>query len=242
MKQRWEAEKAAIAAIRATRRSSSSSAPHRAGRARGRLRARRGAQVRQGPRAQERLEQEEALPRSNPNSLLKEVTADEIADIVSAWTGIPVTRLMEGELEKLVHMEERLHKRVVGQDEAIVAVSDAVRRARAGLKDPPAADRLVPVPRPDRGRQDGAGPGAGGVHVRRRARHGPHRHERVHGEVRRRHGWSAHRPAMSATRRAVASSPKPSAVGHTRSSSSTRSRRPIRTSSTSSSRSSTMAG
>ena len=55
---------------------------------------------------------------------------------MAAWTGIPVTRLMEGELEKLVHMEERLHERVVGQDEAIEAVSDAVRRARAGLKDP----------------------------------------------------------------------------------------------------------
>jgi ATP-dependent Clp protease ATP-binding subunit ClpA len=64
------------------------------------------------------------------------VTADNIAEIVAAWTGIPVTRLMEGELEKLVRMEERLHRRVVGQDEAIEAVSDAVRRARAGLGDP----------------------------------------------------------------------------------------------------------
>src|SRR5204863_6682803 len=87
----------------------------------------------------ERLAQEEAAMAAlqGPNSLLKEeVTADEIADIVSKWTGIPVTRLMEGELAKLVHMEERLHDRVVGQDEAIEAVSDAVRRARAGLKDP----------------------------------------------------------------------------------------------------------
>ena len=72
-----------------------------------------------------------------PGALLKEeVTADDVAEIVAAWTGIPVTRLMEGELEKLVHMEERLHERVVGQDEAIEAVSDAVRRARAGLRDP----------------------------------------------------------------------------------------------------------
>jgi ATP-dependent Clp protease ATP-binding subunit ClpB len=72
-----------------------------------------------------------------PNALLKEeVTADDIAEIVSKWTGIPVTRLLEGELAKLVHMEERLHERVVGQDEAIEAVSDAVRRARAGLQDP----------------------------------------------------------------------------------------------------------
>ncbi|HEX3265670.1 MAG TPA: AAA family ATPase, partial [Candidatus Limnocylindrales bacterium] len=62
--------------------------------------------------------------------------ADEIADIVSRWTGVPVSRLMEGELQKLVRMEEGLHARVVGQDEAVAAVSDAVRRARAGLKDP----------------------------------------------------------------------------------------------------------
>jgi ATP-dependent Clp protease ATP-binding subunit ClpB len=68
--------------------------------------------------------------------LREEVTADNIAEIVSAWTGVPVTKLMEGELEKLVKMEERLHARVIGQDEAIEAVSDAVRRARAGLGDP----------------------------------------------------------------------------------------------------------
>src|SRR5439155_22954399 len=72
-----------------------------------------------------------------PGSLLREeVTAENIAEIVAAWTGIPVTKLMEGELETLVKMEERLHQRVVGQDEAIEAVSDAVRRARAGLGDP----------------------------------------------------------------------------------------------------------
>ena len=114
--------------------------PDRAGRARGQLRARRGAQVRAPCRElQERLAQQEAALAAlqGPNSLLKEeVTADDIADIVSKWTGIPVTRLLEGEMEKLVHMEERLHDRVVGQDEAIAAVSDAVRRARAGLKDP----------------------------------------------------------------------------------------------------------
>ena len=72
-----------------------------------------------------------------PGALLKEeVTADDIAGIVGAWTGIPVTKLMEGEMAKLIRMEERLHERVIGQDEAIAAVSDAVRRARAGLKDP----------------------------------------------------------------------------------------------------------
>ena len=83
-------------------------------------------------------EQEAALAAlQGPGSLLKEeVTADDIAEIVGAWTGIPVNRLLEGETNKLIHMEERLHERVVGQDEAIQAVSDAVRRARAGLKDP----------------------------------------------------------------------------------------------------------
>ena len=73
----------------------------------------------------------------NGNSLVREeVTADDIAEVVSRWTGIPVTRMMQSEREKLLHLEEELHKRVIGQDEAIVAVSDAVRRSRAGLQDP----------------------------------------------------------------------------------------------------------
>ncbi len=66
----------------------------------------------------------------------EEVTADDIAEVVSRWTGIPVTRMMQSEREKLLHLEEELHKRVIGQDEAIRAVSDAVRRSRAGLQDP----------------------------------------------------------------------------------------------------------
>ena len=68
--------------------------------------------------------------------LKEEVDAEEIAQVVSRWTGIPVSRLLEGETEKLIHMESRLHERVVGQDEAVRAVSNAVRRARAGLQDP----------------------------------------------------------------------------------------------------------
>jgi ATP-dependent Clp protease ATP-binding subunit ClpB len=68
--------------------------------------------------------------------LKEEVDADDIAEVVGRWTGIPVSRLMEGELEKLVHMEERVHARVVGQDEAVTAVANAIRRARAGLQDP----------------------------------------------------------------------------------------------------------
>ncbi|HOU00394.1 MAG TPA: ATP-dependent chaperone ClpB [Anaerolineaceae bacterium] len=68
--------------------------------------------------------------------LKEEVDAEEIASVVAKWTGIPVNRLLEGEMEKLLHMEERLHQRVVGQDEAIIAVSNAVRRSRSGMQDP----------------------------------------------------------------------------------------------------------
>jgi ATP-dependent Clp protease ATP-binding subunit ClpB len=83
-------------------------------------------------------EAEEALNRGKAGGQLvkEEVDEEDIAEIVSRWTGIPVARLMEGEVQKLLHMEERLHERVIGQDEAIRAVSNAIRRARAGLQDP----------------------------------------------------------------------------------------------------------
>ena len=68
--------------------------------------------------------------------LTEEVTEEDVAEVVAKWTGIPVSRLMEGEVEKLIHMEERLHERVVGQDEAVEAVANALRRSRAGLSDP----------------------------------------------------------------------------------------------------------
>jgi len=68
--------------------------------------------------------------------LNEEVTSDEVAEVVARWTGIPVQRLLEGEMAKLLHLEERLHERVIGQDEAVSAIADAIRRARAGLKDP----------------------------------------------------------------------------------------------------------
>jgi ATP-dependent Clp protease ATP-binding subunit ClpB len=74
--------------------------------------------------------------QKNKKMLKEEVDGEDIAETVSKWTGIPVTRLVEGEVEKLVHMEERLKQRVVGQDEAITALSNAIRRARAGLQDP----------------------------------------------------------------------------------------------------------
>jgi ATP-dependent Clp protease ATP-binding subunit ClpB len=73
---------------------------------------------------------------ARPQFLKEEVDADDVAEVVARWTGIPVARLLEGETEKLIHMEDRLHERVVGQDEAIEAVATALRRSRAGLQDP----------------------------------------------------------------------------------------------------------
>jgi ATP-dependent Clp protease ATP-binding subunit ClpB len=73
---------------------------------------------------------------TQPRFLKEEVDAEDVAEVVARWTGIPVSRLMEGEIEKLIHMEERLHGRVVGQDEAVASVSNALRRSRAGLQDP----------------------------------------------------------------------------------------------------------
>ncbi len=75
-------------------------------------------------------------PVGNSRLVREEVTADDIAEVVSRWTGIPVSRMMQGEREKLLRLEQELHKRVIGQDKAICAVSDAVRRSRAGLQDP----------------------------------------------------------------------------------------------------------
>lgn len=81
--------------------------------------------------------QEDLKQRQGNEALVKEeVTADDIADVVSRWTGIPVSRMLQSEREKLVHLEAELHQRVIGQDEAITAVADAVRRSRAGLQDP----------------------------------------------------------------------------------------------------------
>ena len=87
--------------------------------------------------AQEELEKlQEQLAAQADNSLIKEeVTSEDIAEVVAKWTGIPVTKMLQSEREKLLHLEGELHKRVVGQEEAIIAVSDAVRRSRAGLQD-----------------------------------------------------------------------------------------------------------
>jgi ATP-dependent Clp protease ATP-binding subunit ClpB len=140
MKSRWGAEKAAIAAVRATK-AEIEALQVRIEQAEREADYGTAAQLKYGklPELQARQKEREAgiAALSGPDRLLKEeVTADDIAEIVAAWTGVPVTKLLEGESAKLVQMEDRLHRRVVGQDEAIQAVSDAVRRARAGLKDP----------------------------------------------------------------------------------------------------------
>jgi len=80
--------------------------------------------------------QEDGVQNTGTRMLKLEVDEEDIAEVVSKWTHIPVSRLMEGEIQKLIHMEERLHRRVIGQDEAIAAVANAIRRARAGLQDP----------------------------------------------------------------------------------------------------------
>ena len=100
----------------------------------------RAAELRHGeiPDLEARLADAEDHPEElePPVYLSERVDVEEIAEVVGKWTGIPVSRLVEGEVEKLIHMEERLHKRVIGQEEAVEAVSDALRRSRAGLSDP----------------------------------------------------------------------------------------------------------
>jgi ATP-dependent Clp protease ATP-binding subunit ClpB len=89
------------------------------------------------PELERQIREAEEKAGAEPNRMLKEqVDEEDIAEVVSKWTHIPVSRLMEGELQKLIKMEDRLHQRVVGQHEAVIAVSNAIRRARAGLQDP----------------------------------------------------------------------------------------------------------
>ncbi|MFL5842013.1 MAG: ATP-dependent chaperone ClpB [Thermoleophilaceae bacterium] len=99
----------------------------------------RAAQIKYGeiPELEKAIADAESAPKAGDSTFFKEaVDEEDIAEVVAKWTGIPVSRLMEGEVEKLIHMEERLHERVIGQDEAVAAVSNALRRSRAGLQDP----------------------------------------------------------------------------------------------------------
>jgi ATP-dependent Clp protease ATP-binding subunit ClpB len=141
MKARWQSEKDAITAIREAKERLEQ-AHREAERAERDADLQRAAELRYGeiPKLEEELrEQEQRLAQLHATSgsmLHEEVTDEEVAEVVAKWTGIPVSRLMEGEVEKLIHMEERLHERVIGQDEAVSAVSNALRRSRAGLQDP----------------------------------------------------------------------------------------------------------
>ena len=89
------------------------------------------------------------------------VDVNDIAEVVAQWTGIPVNQMMETESEKLLHMEERLHEHIIGQDEAIHAISDAIRRARSGSERSTPSDWIIHLHRPFRGGQDRTGQSAG---------------------------------------------------------------------------------
>ncbi|HEU4976204.1 MAG TPA: ATP-dependent chaperone ClpB [Baekduia sp.] len=133
----WQAEKEAIGGVQDLR--------ERLDQARGALeRAEReanleeAARLRHGeiPELERQLAEREQRTDGDRGFLKEVVDAEDIAEVVGRWTGIPVSRLLEGEVEKLIHMEERLHQRVIGQDDAVTAVSNALRRSRAGLQDP----------------------------------------------------------------------------------------------------------
>ena len=140
---RWQAEKDAIAGDRRAARAPRGGANREVERAERDADLERAAELRYGeiPELEQQLAAtpRRAEARGTPSRRLmlnEEVDEEDIAEVVGKWTGIPVSRLMEGEVEKLIQMEERLHERVIGQDEAVEAVSNALRRSRAGLQDP----------------------------------------------------------------------------------------------------------
>ena len=141
MTARWQNEKQAIEAIEVAK-SNIGDAERRFDRAQRDADLALAGKIRYGevPELEEILAKQEAklaeLHASGASMLTDEVTDQDVAEVVAKWTGIPVSRLLEGEVEKLIHMEERLHDRVIGQDEAVEAVSNALRRSRAGLADP----------------------------------------------------------------------------------------------------------
>jgi ATP-dependent Clp protease ATP-binding subunit ClpB len=137
MTARWQAEKDAIDAVQALK-DELEEARREMDIAQRAADLQRAAELRFGriPELERELEEAEARTDGEAGFFKEHVDAEDIAETVAKWTGIPVARLLEGEVEKLVHMEDRLHQRVVGQDEAVSAVSSALRRSRAGLQDP----------------------------------------------------------------------------------------------------------
>ncbi len=136
MKAEWQREKDAIVAVQGLKERLEQ-AHREAERAERESDLQRAAELRYGeiPELEQALREAEAATDGNKGFLKEEVDDEDVAEVVAKWTGIPVSKLMEGEVEKLIHMEERLHERVVGQDEAVEAVSNALRRSRAGLQD-----------------------------------------------------------------------------------------------------------
>jgi ATP-dependent Clp protease ATP-binding subunit ClpB len=137
MKAEWQAEKDEIHKVQAVKERLEQ-AHRELERAEREADLERAAQLRHGeiPELQRQLQEAEQVEPRAARFLKEEVDADDVAEVVGRWTGIPVSRLLEGEVAKLVHMEERLHQRVIGQDEAVESVSNALRRSRAGLGDP----------------------------------------------------------------------------------------------------------
>src|SRR2546430_15105534 len=141
MKARWQNEKDAIDAIKAAK-AQLEEANRELERAERDANLERAAELRYGeiPELERTVTEQESklaeLHREGGSMLTEEVTDQDVAEVVSKWTGIPVSRLMEGEVEKLIQMEERLHERVIGQDEAVEAGSNAMRRYSARLSDP----------------------------------------------------------------------------------------------------------
>ena len=137
MKTHWEAEREAISAIRTLKEELETLRLHVEREAD----LEKAAEIRYGriPDIERRIgEATHHLDQlqSTQRMLKEEVDAEDIAEVVSKWTGVPVTRLLEGEMQKLIHLEAQLHKRVIGQDDAVIAVANAIRRSRAGLSDP----------------------------------------------------------------------------------------------------------
>ncbi len=226
---RWAKEKGALERIKdATRRLDELRMEAERAEREGNLQ--RVAEIRYGeiPELERELEQ-----RTGPEHPMvkEEVDQDDIATVVARWTGIPADRLLEGETEKLIHLEDRLHERVIGQDEAVSAVAECppALAYRPPGSEPP--ERLVRVPRPDRRRQDRARAGGRRGRPRRRAGDGAARHERVPGTTQR----LAARRGAAGVRRLRRGRPADrgrASAARTRSSCSTRSRRPIRRCST----------
>jgi ATP-dependent Clp protease ATP-binding subunit ClpB len=176
MKARWKSEKDAIAVIRDLKKKlDDTKVAAEAAERKGDLN--KAAELRYGTLTKLQKDLETASARladlqKNGAILREQVDEEDIAAIVSKWTGVPVSKMVEGETQKLLKMDERLKLRVIGQDEAVQAVSAAVRRAR-----------LIPLPRPHGRREDRARPRARRVPLRRRTRDGPPRHVRVSGET-----------------------------------------------------------